>query len=432
MIILISPEYNFPIWSEMYPNGALATLKAVAQKEHVGVYSIQMVADKFTLEMLLERIPILEPEYIGITFTTFQTKSVKEICRAIKERWEIPIIAGGAHVSSIGASIVEDFPDIDIFVAGEGETIFRDILRGGYKSYKSRVYIKCNQFEKLDELPMPDYSFENLDKYTGAPPPSARPSMFMMASRGCPSQCTFCNKAVYGSHVRYKSPERVIKELRQLHDMGAKEVFFQDDTLNLNYEWLNEILDRIQSEKFGMVYRAPFRANEKLISYSLLKKLRDTGFWLIFYGVESGDEQILKSVKKGLTIPEIERAFRLTQEAGIKTEASFIVGLPGETHQTVKKSWELYKRLKPFWAGFSAAVPFPNTELTKTGKVLDFNYDHYRFGAPLMETDELSASDIINYANTFNKRIKRDKVLNILKDWRTTKWALQRVLDYRR
>jgi anaerobic magnesium-protoporphyrin IX monomethyl ester cyclase len=335
-VVLISPEYNYPIWSEMYPNGALALLKAVAQDEGAAVYDIQMVSDKYDIARVLETIEAIRPSYIGVTFTTFQTKSTRELCRAIKERFDIPIIAGGAHVSSIGEPIIKDFPDIDYFVAGEGETIFREILQGKH----APGFIRACGFENLDETPMPDYSWVDLKKFTGAPPPSARPSMFMMASRGCPSQCTFCNKAVYGSNVRYKSPERVIKELKQLHKMGAKEVFFQDDTLNLNYEWLDEILDRIQFEKFGMVYRAPFRANEKLVHYSLLKKLKDTGFWLLFYGVESGDEQILKSAKKGMTIPEIERAFRLTKEAGIKTEASFIVGLPGENHQTVHKSFD--------------------------------------------------------------------------------------------
>lgn len=421
-ILLISPGYNYPIWSEMYPNGALAQLSSVVKQSGHRAVCIQSIdsLDK------IARAALLDLDYIGITFTTFQTKAVKELTSKLKKVFSIPIIAGGAHVSSVGEAVVDEFPDIDMFVAGEGESALVDILDG--KSFPK--FHRACRIENLDELPMPEY--KNIDRYTGAPPPGPKPSMFIMASRGCPFQCIFCNKGVYGSKVRYKSPTKVVEEVKYLKSLGAKEIFFQDDTLNLNRDWLLEILDRIESEKLGLKFRAPFRANYELIDYDLLMRLKEVGFWLIFYGVESGDAEILRSVKKGLTLPEIERAFGLTHQAGIKTEASFIVGLPGETHQTVNKTWRFYKKLNPFWAGFSAPIPFPNTELSKNGIVLNRNYDEYRYGAPLMRTEELSAQEIVNYAQTFNKKVRKDKVLNILKGGQTIKWALNRVGDYRR
>jgi radical SAM superfamily enzyme YgiQ (UPF0313 family) len=428
-LLLISPAFNKPVKREMYPNGALALLKAIAINEGKEVRTIQMVSDKFSISDIQLFVADYKPDMVGLTFNTFQTRSAKEVSHAIKAIRNVPIIAGGPHISSAKVGVMQDFPNIDWFISGEGENIFKDIIN---RRPALRCFIENETTIDLDTLPIPDYSDIILSSFGGAPPPSARPSMFMMASRGCPYQCIFCNKSIYGSCVRYKNPETVIKEIKSLRDLGTKEIFFQDDTFNVNEEWLFEILGRMKKEEFnGLVFRAPVRAN--LVNPVQLKKLKDSGFWLLFYGVENGNAEILKSIKKGLTIEQIVDAFKITDEAGIKTEASFIIGLPGETNETIEESIGLYKKIKPYWAGFSAAIPFPCTQFTKiaseAGNIINYDYDTYWYDTPIVKTQELAAEDIVNISQRINKSIRRDKLLNTFSSKRTALWFLQYLKD---
>lgn len=426
-ILLINPEYNRPIQYEMYPSGAIAILKALAIGKGKDVRSIEMVSDRYDIDAVKRFISDFKPDLIGITFNTLQSRSAKEVTRVIKGIGDIPIIGGGAHISSLNELSINQFPDIDWFIGGEGEQYWLEAIQGtlGEKGF----YRSC-RFTDLDSLPMPDYGTIQFDKYTGAPPPSARPSMYMMASRGCPYQCIFCNKGVYGSHVRYKSPEVVVKEMIYLRNWGVREIFLQDDTLNVNHAWLYEILDRMNREDFSnVVFRAPVRAN--LADHKLLKRLHASNFWLLFYGVENGTQSMLDSIKKGLTIEQIKDAFKLTHESRIKTEASFIVGLPGETRETALSSFNLYKELKPHWAGFSPAIPFAGTEFTKIasekGHILSYDYDNYWYGEPLVRTEEMTSNEILTLSKWFNRAAKVDKLHNTIMDKRTLKWAFDYV-----
>lgn len=203
---------------------------------------------------------MVQPSIVGLSVTTFQTKPTKQLTRKIKTKFpDILIVAGGAHISSIGEGALTEFPDVDCFVSGEGEHAWRSILQFP----PTHRCIIQGTIVDLDQTPLPDYAGIDFDKYFGSLPPSAKPAMYLMASRGCPFQCVFCSKCVYGSQVRYKSPETVMMELRQFRRMGMKEIFFQDDTLNLNHSWFNEILDRILFEKLDLAFKASFRANAK-------------------------------------------------------------------------------------------------------------------------------------------------------------------------
>ena len=158
------------------------------------------------------------------------------------------------------------------------------------------------------------------------------------------------------------------------------------------------------------------RVNKQILNTDLLSHLKAAGVWFVMFGVESGNQEMLNRMHKGTTIEEIKRAFRLAHTAGIKTEAFFIVGMPGETDATVNDSLRLYKEIKPYWGGFSRAVPFPGTglteELQKSGHLLCEDYDQFGPSCKAVRTDALSADAIEGYVNVLERMARRDKIMH--------------------
>jgi radical SAM superfamily enzyme YgiQ (UPF0313 family) len=274
----------------------------------------------------------------------------------------------------------------------------------------------------LDYIPLPDLDLVNMGDFSGADPVGGYPSMFIMASRGCPYQCVFCNKSIWGSKVRFRKPELIIKEIEWLHHKyGVREIFFQDDTFNLDRSWAEKIFKLIIEKKLNkkIVYKTPFRANERLVDEKLLRLAKEAGVWLIFYGVENGNQRMLDEMKKGLTIGEIKRAFKLTHEAGIKTIGAFIVGMPGETEETVNDSIKLWTEIRPYVTGCVTAIPFPNTEfdkiVLKKGHKLITDRNQYSVNKLMVRTDSLDGQKLRSLHKNFRKLIMRRFLIDLIK-----------------
>jgi len=408
-ILLIDPltnDYKHGM-KKMYPSGALILIGTMCQDNGYNVQIIDMVANDVSLNQIKDLIQSFNPDIVGITVNTFQTKSTKEITRIIRQiSKDILIVIGGVHSSALGLKIFDDFSDIDISVIGEGEFTFLDIAKGKALSeikgicYSNKMNELRPMAENLDYMPLPNLYLVDLNKYIGANYETNN-SMFLMASRGCPFHCVFCNKSVFGNKVSFRSPSKVIEEIKWLHEeYGISEIFFQDDTFNLNRKWINEILSLIIDSGLnkGIKYIAPFRANKELVDSELLSLMKRANFKWLFYGVESGNQDMLNRMGKDLTLDEIERAVKLTHDMEIKTRCSFILGLPGETKLTVNDTISFLKKLNPTDADIGLATPFPSTLYEKYLKeqnyLINENYDEYRYGGNYIRTDELSNRDL--------------------------------------
>lgn len=420
-ILLINPLENKPGQYEMYPSGALVLIGTMLYNLGHNVKIIHMLADKVGSVKLKNIISTFKPDIAGITMNTFQTKSAKEISKIIKEvNKNILVVVGGPHPSALKLKIFEDFPYVDVVVVGEGEHTFLEIVEGkDLREIKGIGYNnKMNELrplaKNLDYIPLPNLDLVdfNKNKFVGAEPVGAQPTMYIMASRGCPFHCTFCNKSVWGNTARFRKPELVIEEIKWLHEKyGVKEIFFQDDTFNLNRKWAEKMFSLIIENNLNkdIIYKTPFRANEELVDKELLQLAKKAGFWLIFYGVESGNQEMLNRMRKGLTIREIKRAFELAHSVGLKTIGSFIIGLPGENERTIEDTYNLWKELRPYVAGYSCAIPFPDTEFEKIVKekkhLLVTNYDEYSLGVVVVRTDDLTKEDLEYWHKEISNRI---------------------------
>jgi radical SAM superfamily enzyme YgiQ (UPF0313 family) len=376
-------------------------------------------------EVVMDR----RPDLVGITVNALQVNSTRQYTGEIKKRCaQTPIVVGGPLVSAVSKGIFGYIDNMDYAVAGEGEYAILDLvehLQGNRDIgdvtnllFRDGEHIRANRRERitdLDALPLPDYSIvhDYGGGYPGARPSMAQPSFHVMCTRGCPFKCRFCSSPVsWGSKVTYRKIANILEEVKMLVSQnGAKEIFFQDDTLNLKRVWFESLCDElIKSGLSKKVYfKAPFRANRNLIDKAILDKARAANFWLLFFGVESGNQSMLKDMNKSISVDEIKRAFQLTDEADIKPYASFILGFPNETHQTVKDSFDLVKDIKPSYGGFAVLDPFPGTGVydeiveQKLGNNLELSrYDPFRCN---LRTHYLTNCDIVAYARQGDKLI---------------------------
>ncbi len=377
-ILLLQPRMN---WSHPYaesPSIALLTLGAIAKQ-----YGHEVTVRHLDIDPLPEEVPDL----VGITCNTFQVRSARELVKHYQGQCRIAL--GGPHA----VAWTEADGRVDHLVVGEGEGAW------------SRILGVERDFPNIDDIPLPDYSLVDMARFSGVSPLGAVPSMVLFGSRGCPGRCIFCNTPVlWGTHPRYRNPKSIVDQIAMLHsEYGINELYIQDDTFNANWPWAKEIMERIIARGLHkvMVFRAPCRSNKVLLHEDFLKLAAKAGFWNIFLGIESGSQKMLDRMRKHTTVEEYKRAIPLIQSYGIHVQASFIVGLPGETRETIAETQRLIDETHPWMVGVGFATPFPGTDfdkyVTEHGQKKQVDYADYVYGQVLVRTDELSYDDLASF-----------------------------------
>jgi anaerobic magnesium-protoporphyrin IX monomethyl ester cyclase len=412
------------VWA-YYPPLGIMYMSALLKREGHRVSYIDGILEDLDGPAFAQAVRALRPDLVGIGVNAYQMKHCREYTQQLRASAppRIPVVIGGPFVTSVGKAIFNSVPGIDFAVSGEGEHAMLDLVRylegwGAIGQVRNLIFkqdglVRQNpvmRIADIERLPLPDYDLVDryIQDYPGAHPSIARPTFDIMCTRGCPFACKFCSSpTLWHRRVAFRSVDSVVEEAGMLvRRYGAREIFFQDDTLNARKEWFTELCDRLISTGLSRAacFKAQFRVNEHMVTEDILKKARDANFWMIFYGVESGNQAMLDSMQKGITVAEIERAFRLTAEAGIKSLASFIVGFPGETVLSIKDSFELVTRIRPDFGGFAVAVPFPGSKLydeAVAGGLLDADscdLASYNALDCKLRTPELSHPELVNYA----------------------------------
>lgn len=225
-----------------------------------------------------------------------------------------------------------------------------------------------------------------------------------MTSRGCPFKCIFCSQGkTFGTKVRFRSAKSVIDEIEDIvNNYGIKHFAFIDDTLTLNNERVKQICNGILERSLDVTWEGWTRANT--LNESLLRLMKKAGFVRISFGIESGNENILKIIKKGVNLKELENAYKLAKKVGLETRGSVMIGHPFETKETVKDTFRYIKKLKYCDQIFlNISTPYPGTELyemAKSGKgglkLLTEDFSKYiRYGSSVIEVNDLTKEDLI-------------------------------------
>jgi radical SAM superfamily enzyme YgiQ (UPF0313 family) len=210
----------------------------------------------------------------------------------------------------------------------------------------------------LDDLPLPRHELLPLEKYRA--PLVRGPYAFVVTSRGCPAECRFCIKHVsYGRAVRFRSPEDVLAEIEQLVGLGVHDIHMYADLFTLNREHVMGICRGIVER--GLELRWTCNSRVDFVDREMLQAMAGAGCWMISWGIESGDDRMLRRMHKGITTDRVEQALRWAKEAGIMNWGYFIIGLPGETEESIRQTIDFAKRLPIDLALFHIAAPHPGT-----------------------------------------------------------------------
>ncbi|MFA4826825.1 MAG: radical SAM protein [Candidatus Shapirobacteria bacterium] len=313
-------------------------------------------SEKLTTKQITRQIKKFDPFVVGISSTTVAFHRALEMAKLIKKKFpKVIILIGGPHVTSNYKDALS-FGVFDYGVLREGEITTVELLKtikgkGKIEEVKGIAYKKDGKvivnepreyIKNLDELPFPAYDLiEDINLYT--PDLSnymSTPVVNIMTSRGCPNQCTFCDRAVFGQFYREMSAERVVELIKYLVERyKVREIDFVDDTFLINKLRFKKIFRLLKEEGIKFYWTCTSRVN--VVDYEILKLAKETGCWHIAFGIESGDEGILKLIKKNITMEQVRKALGWCKELGIKSKGYFIVGHPGDTLETINKTIKL-------------------------------------------------------------------------------------------
>lgn len=369
---------HFQSGGETPPIG-LACLASITVKHHYDTRIIDGAISN-NYQHIAEEILGGKPDYVGITASTVSIYNASKVARMIKDGDNsITILVGGPHITATPLETMKRFPDFDIGVVGEADYTIIELLdalenKGDLSMVKGILFRNSGeiiQTEKqpfvsnLDELPMPAWNLlPNLAKYYCPPVHTVKrlPAALMVSSRGCPNKCTFCDRSVFGNHLRANSAEYVMKMIRELYyKHGIREIQFRDDNFLAFRSRLRELCKCLKEEKLDLVWSLAGRPD--MINREVLALLADAGCWQIWYGVESGSQRILDFIQKKTKLGEIREAIRWTKEAGISAGGFFMIGLPTETPEDIEKTIEFSQELDLDEAHFTFFTPYPGCEL---------------------------------------------------------------------
>jgi len=303
-------------------------------------------------------------ELVGISIMTFTLLGALETAAAIRSKNRISlIVAGGPHAHLFPQETL-NLGSFDYVLRGEAENTFPELVRrlmhnlplDGLAGLGDTA---CSEFIfKLDELPFPDRELLPVKNYHSVLS-GQRPITTMISSRGCPYHCIFCDRPHLGKHFRARSAQGVVEEMGACQELGIREVIFYDDNFTHDRERVRELAELILERKVNLDWDVRARVGDlDLETYQLCAR---AGLKRIHFGVESGDPELLRELRKGITLKQAEQAFAEARAAGIETLAYFMIGIPGETPATLQRTLSFARRLDPDYIHFSILIPFPGT-----------------------------------------------------------------------
>ncbi len=382
----------------VWPQVSLAQMAALLHP----AYKLKIVdanAEKMGWKEFTTLLEKYQPRYYMTQVTAPTLENDMYGCFLAKARGA-KTIAFGTHVTPIPRETLRSFPSLDFVLVGEPDLTIRDLLdhldgKIDQRSPEIRHLIeKCDPtyqpaikedgsvdlhgikglawrngeeivlnfprpfINDLDDMPMPMHELLPLQKYRM--PLIKGPFTFIVTSRGCPAGCTYCIKHVsYQYSARVRSPELIMKEMWQLKKLGINNIHMYSDLFTVSRDQVVELCQRMIDEKINIHWTSNSRVD--FVDEEMLQLMGKAGCRLISWGIESGNEQILKHARKGAYPEKAERALKWAKKAGIMNWGYFIIGLPGEKEETIRQTIDFSKKLPLDIALFHVAAPYPGT-----------------------------------------------------------------------
>ncbi|MFC1829463.1 B12-binding domain-containing radical SAM protein [Thermodesulfobacteriota bacterium] len=423
-----------PPWGEVYgtfksaakvgnafPPLGICFLSAILKQRGIETRLIDAEMENKSIDYCIEEAVSFNPNYICLTSASSIYHIASKLGKLLKQRIDAPLIVGGPHVTAMPYDCLKDRPFFDFGIYGEGEETLvelLDCLAGGKErreKIKGLIYrdesneIKVNPprplLTDLDRLPIPDREGLELDRYLWSVPGKGIVRFTtIMTSRGCPFNCIFCSAhTVFGKKVRNRNINLVLDELEYLvYDLNIQHFSLIDDTWTLDHNRVREFCRGIKERKLDITWEGWTRANT--VNEEILRIMKDAGFVRISFGIESGNTEILKHIRKGVKLEDYEKAYRIAAKVGIETRGSVMLGHPFETRKTAMETLHFIRDLKGCQQMYiNITTPYPGTELYKMAKegkggihLLTNDLSQYRrYGNSVIEVNDLKADDLV-------------------------------------
>lgn len=379
------------IFNVMPPLGLLSIM---AWLEQHGVLSeiIDCYATPSPLDALVDEIIRRSPDLVAFSCTTSSFPEGNRVAEAIKARdSRVTIVFGGAHACTMGASLLERFPAIDFLVLGEGEQTMLELVQAGCSNpstipglaYRDEhgngtTSAPRDLIPDLDQLPFPAYhllpGFPHKYKLPLFSSPKF-PNTSIISSRGCPYQCSYCDRSVFSKGFRFNSPEYILEHVAMLNrEYGIRHVFFYDDLFTFDRKRVAEFCDLKKKKGIEVSYNCIARLEH--VDAELLELLKGSGCWQVNFGIESGDPEILKQHRKFYGLDEVGRKLQMVKDSGMRVKGLFMVGLPGEDEAAIRRTIDYALSLPLDEINVTKFTPFPGAPVYKTLKQFGtFNED---------------------------------------------------------
>ncbi|MBU4360266.1 B12-binding domain-containing radical SAM protein [Patescibacteria group bacterium] len=408
----------------LYPSLGLGYVAAVLEKKG---HKVKIIDYDVEEELNLEKICVdFEPQVVGFYAMTWTYRHAKELAEQIKKiDSQIITLIGGPNVSCLPKDSIE-CGLFDYGVYGEGEETVVELIKKlngkidvNWGDIRGIIYKKDNQviinpprqlIEDLDSIPFPARHLLPIEKYFDI---FTQQKHFatIIATRGCPFNCIFCDrKNRMGRNWRVRSPQNIAAEIKEVKEkFGIKEFMFFDDNLIVDKKWGLELCRELKPLK--IIWECRNRVD--LVDEEILRAMKEAGCYRIRFGFESGDDHILKVLKKDITVAKSLKAAKLSKKIGIEMFGYFMLGSPGETQESMDKTIDLALKINPSFAAFSKTILIPGSELFDFGlahNLIDIDYwrrflrGQEKNGAPSISTPELPEEVVDVYVKKAEKK----------------------------
>ena len=432
-ILLISPLTTL---EERY--GGVGIANKVGHLPPIGLLQIAAVLEEGKHEVRVLDLSVLDsplhdiknsvanfsPQIVCFTILSLNASKAFAMSRMIDELANPLIVFGGPHALALSEKIIQEQKHIDVLVIGEGEYAMLEIAdavqnKKSFHDIKGICFRDSNgniiktaarsAIKNLDQLPFPAYHLLDINKYVPLPHHYKRlPAINVITSRGCPwGQCTFCFESLQHCRFRRMSPQKAVGLIKMLMSIyGIREISFWDDLFTLPHKWVYEFCGLIKKENLDIKWSCYAKVDS--VDLPILKSMAFAGCWNIFYGLESGNQDLLDKIKKGTTLEQAENAIRWSKQAGIETRGAFMFALPGETPAKAEKTIKFAKKLNLDYLQFSYTTPYYGTELykqcSKEGR-LDLDFNKYSTFEPVYLPEGYSSKEELT--NVFKRAYRK-------------------------
>lgn len=416
-IAVIAPPYPL----EEIPSPPLGVTYVAAAFEAAGaeVRIFDYIVSSYTKDKLKQQLETFQPDVVGATSVTMNFYEAQKILCDVKSfDPDIITMMGGPHVSFTAMDTLRQYPEIDLIVIGEGEDTIAELtpvlkqkskwhdIRGIAYRFNGEIIItgKRDFIADIDRIPLPARHLLPVSRYRALGFPVS-----MITGRGCPYSCIFClGRKMVGAKIRSRKSNFILDEMQEIIGYGFERINIADDLFTSDKERVKEICAGIKERSLKFPWSAFARVDT--VNQEIFDLMAGAGCDSVSFGVETGNPEMLKRIKKGIKQEQVHSAVKMCKQAGMIAHASFIIGLPGETKDTLQET-EIFAKSMNTMYGYHFLAPFPGTTVRE--KIQDYdleiltdNWSLYDANDAIVKTSALLPQDMRDFGARYDEEME--------------------------